>query len=288
MTDVRATSQHDYANYIQGIQNFPAKLKVETKSEDAGWTKQYLSDFAQPEAEYYIDHEYPGWLVWGKTMPAYKSNVKNDIEYDELEWSKRVTIGKLMDRQWFKTIFKYLKQEPRDSNADRFRAASAMMLTFAFELIIRDNLAAATFDEIKDETLAVFGDGSDKHQHRATSEILAGMIGAVMDTSIERRTMVWEFAFPIIQKVFSDGLTPENSGYWTGFLRMILQTRDPQTRLAISGVAKQLPSRHGIKCGFQGELQNSHAPLRHYGCWLALPDGEAHSRKLFSTSGPSL
>lgn len=228
MTDVRATSQHDYANYIQGIQKFPAKLKVETKSEEAGWTEQYLADFAQPEAEYYVDHDYPGWLVWGKTMPAYQSNIKNDIEYDELEWSKRIAIGKLMDRQWFKTIFKYLKQEPRDSNADRFRGASAMMLTFAFELIIRDGLVAATFDDIKEETMAVFEDGSDKHQHRATSEILAGMISAVMDTSIERRTMVWEFAFPIVQKVFSDGLTPENSGYWTGFLRMILQTRDPR------------------------------------------------------------
>jgi proteasome activator subunit 4 len=228
MTDVRATSDHDYANYIQGIQKFPAKLKVETKSQEPGWTKQYLADFAQPEAEYYVDHDYPGWLVWGKTMPAYKANIKNDIEYDELEWQKRTAIGKLMDRQWFKSIFKYLKQEPRDSNADRFRAASAMMLTFAFELIIRDDLVVATFQDIKEETLAVFEDGSDKHQHRATSEILAGLISAVMDTSIERRTMVWEFVFPILQKVFSDGLTPENSGYWTGALRMILQTRDPR------------------------------------------------------------
>jgi proteasome activator subunit 4 len=40
--------------------------------------------------------------------------------------------------------------------------------------------------------------------------------------------MVWEFAFPIIRKVFSDGLTPENSGYWTTFLHMILQGRDPR------------------------------------------------------------
>ena len=40
--------------------------------------------------------------------------------------------------------------------------------------------------------------------------------------------MVWEFAFPIIQRVFSDGLNPENSGYWTTFLHMILQSRDPR------------------------------------------------------------
>ena len=228
MTDVRAVCNHQYSNYIQGIQEFPAKVKIPTNPKKEGYTQDYLKDFAQPDADVYIDHDYPGWLVWGKDMPGYKSNVKNDIEYDELEWKKRTVIGKLLDRNWFVTFFKYLKQEPRDQSADKFRMASAMMLTYAFELIIRDGLAVATFDEIKEETLAVFEDGSDKHQHRATAEILAGLITSVMDTTIERRTMVWEFAFPIIQRVFSDGLTPENSGYWTTFLHMILQSRDPR------------------------------------------------------------
>ena len=228
MTDVRAVCNHEYSNYIQGIQQFPAKVQVEIKSNEPNWTQKHLADFAQPEAEFYVDHDFPGWLAWGKTMPAYKANIKNDIEYDELEWKKRTVIGKHLDRAWFVTFFKYLKQEPRDQSADKFRMASAMMLTYAFELIIRDNLAVATFDEIKEETLAVFEDGSDKHQHRATAEILGGLITAVTDTSIDRRTKVWEFAFPIVQRVFSDGLTPENSGYWTSFLHMILQGRDPR------------------------------------------------------------
>lgn len=228
MTDVRAVCSHDYANYIQALQEFPAKVKVTTYPDKDSWTADYLQAFSKPEADVYIDHDYPGWLVWSKSMPGYKANVKNDIEYDELEWKKRTVIGKLLDRNWFSTFFTYLKQEPRDQSADKFRMASAAMLTYAFELIIRDGLAVATFEEIKEETLAVFEDGSDKHQHRATAEILAGLVTSVMDNSIERRTMVWEFAFPIIRKVFSDGLTPENSGYWTTFLHMILQARDPR------------------------------------------------------------
>ncbi|RMZ89820.1 hypothetical protein DV736_g2949, partial [Chaetothyriales sp. CBS 134916] len=228
MTDVRAVTNHDYANYIQGIQDFPAKVKIATAPADRQYTTNYLAAFAQPEAEVYIDHDYPGWLVWSNNMPGYKSNIENDIEYDQLEWSKRTVLGKILNRDWFKTFFNYLKQEPRDSSADKFRMASAMMLTYCFELIIRDKLAAATFDDIKEETLAVFGNGSEKHQHRAAAEILAGLITSVMDTSIERRTMVWEFTFPILQRVFSEGLTPENSGYWTTFLHMILQSRDPR------------------------------------------------------------
>ena len=228
MVDVRAVCSHEYSNYIQGKQHFPAKIEVAVKSDEEGWTEKFLADFAQPEAEYYVDHDYPGWLVWGKSMPAYKASIRQDIEYDELEWAKRTAMGKLMTREWFSTCFKYLKQEPRDSSADKFRMASAMMLLYAFELMIRDELTVATFDDIKEETLAVFEDGSDKHQHRATAEILGGLISSVMDSSIELRKLVWEFAFPIIRKVFSDGLTPENSGYWTTFLHMILQGRDPR------------------------------------------------------------
>ena len=227
MLDVRAVCNHDFANYIQSKQEYPARISVSVNAEDPQWTGRFLADFAQPEAEYYCDHDFPGWLVWGKTMPAYKA-MKQDIQYDELEWSKRKVIGKLLTREWFSDCFKYLKQEPRDAHADKFRMASALMLHYAFELIIRDELTVTTFEDIKAETLLVFEDGSDKHQHRATAEILGAMISSVTDTTVERRRMVWEFAFPIIRKVFSDLLTPENSGYWTTFLHMILQGRDPR------------------------------------------------------------
>ena len=228
LVDVRAVCSHKYEDYILGKQHFPTKIEVETKPNEPGWTEKYLESFAKPEAEYYIDHEYPGWLVWNKVMPAYKANAAYDIDYDEVEWEVRKTIGKHFTREWFTTFFKYLKQEPRDSSADKFRMSSAMMLHHIFQLMLRDELTTATFEDIKEEIKAVFEDGSDKHQHRATAEIIGGILSAVTDTSIEKRTKVWEWAFPIIRDVFSDGLTPENQGYWTTFVRMIAQCRDPR------------------------------------------------------------
>lgn len=228
MMNIRAASDHDYAKYIQGIHHFPAKLKVTVDSSKSTWTSDYLKDFGQADAEFYVDHDYPGWLVWGKTMPAYKANNQKDIEFDDLEWAKRKTMGKYFTRDWYSTFFKYLKQEPRDAGADKFRTASSLLLGCTFELMIRDGLTIATFDEIKEMTLGVFEDGTDKHQHRATAEILGSLITAVMDLDVERRTMVWEFAFPLIRRIFSDELTPENSGYWTTFLHMIFSSRDPR------------------------------------------------------------
>ncbi|PTU18262.1 hypothetical protein P175DRAFT_0504173 [Aspergillus ochraceoroseus IBT 24754] len=228
MLDVRAICGHEYKNYILGNQNFPSKIKVATKRHEQGWTEQFLANFANPEAEYYVDHDFPGWLVWSDHMPAYKPNVERDIEYDEVEWKVRSRMGKLFTRAWFSKFFMYLKQEPRDPSADKFRMPCAMLLLYAFELMLRDGLTAASFKDIQEEVEAVFEDGSDKHQHRATAEILGALISSVADTSVDKRTLVWEYAFPIVQKIFTDGLTPENSGYWTTFLHMILQCRDPR------------------------------------------------------------
>ncbi|KAL3479098.1 hypothetical protein BJX99DRAFT_223041 [Aspergillus californicus] len=228
MVDVRALCNHDYKNYIMGNQDFPARINVATKRNEKGWTEEFLASFANPETDYYIDHDFPGWLVWADHMPGYRPNIERDVEYDEVEWQIRSHMGKIFNRAWFSKFFMYLKQEPRDPSADKFRMPCAMLLLNAFELMLRDGLTAATFDDIKEEIEAVYEDGSDKHQHRATAEILGGLVSSVADSSVEKRTAVWEYAFPIVQKIFIDGLTPENSGYWTAFLHMILQCRDPR------------------------------------------------------------
>lgn len=228
MIDVRAICSHSYENYILAKQHFPARIQVAAKRDEKGWTEEFLSAFSKPEAEYYVDHDFPGWLVWPEKFPAYKANIKRDIEYDEVEWKVRSHMGRLFTRQWFAKFFDYLKQEPRDASSDKFRMPCAMMLLYVFELMFRDELTAATFDEIKEEIARVFEDGSDKHQHRATAEILGALIASVMDTDVEKRKLVWEYAFPMVRKILSDGLTPENSGYWTTFLHMVLQCRDPR------------------------------------------------------------
>lgn len=226
VVQTRAITGHSYEKYLLGEEELPDKIKVPTKAEDPKWTEEYLACFAKPEAKYYVDADYPGWLVWNKTMPAFLPNAPQ-LPYDEVEDGVRQKIGKLLDRHWFSTLFAYLKQEPRDSLADRFRSSNAMLLSSAFELVF-SGLAQATFADIKDLTQSVYSDGSDKHQHRATSEIMAALLCCAPDLTPEQRTEVWEYAFPIVRGIFKDGLTPENSNYWTNFLHLVLQGKDPR------------------------------------------------------------
>ncbi len=227
LIDSRASASHAYENYLLDKPHLQAKMQVTTRQDDPSWTDDFLASFAKPEAEYYVDHDHPGWLVWEKTMPAYKSNPKVDLEYDDTENNVRAQIGTILDRPWFTAAFGFLKQEPRDAAADRFRVSNAMMLAYTFELMWAGYTEAKLAD-IKEEVKQVFGDGTDKHQHRATAEILGGLLTSTVDKPLEIRTEIWEYAYPIFQKVFSDGLTPENISYWTTFLHLVLQGKDPR------------------------------------------------------------
>lgn len=225
--DARASAQHKYENYILDKQHLPAKIQVPTRQDDPHSTAHFLSNFAKPEAEYYVDHDHPGWLVWDKLIPAYKPNPNVHMEYDDVETKALKHIGKIVDRVWFSTFFEYLKQEPRDANADRFRISSAILLVNAFKLM-HAGYTSTKLSDIKELVEQIYGDGSDKHQHRSTAEILGALLMSTTDRPIELRTTIWEYAFPIVQRIFHEGLTPENLTYWVTFLHLVIQGKDPR------------------------------------------------------------
>ncbi|KAI9829442.1 MAG: hypothetical protein M1826_005624 [Phylliscum demangeonii] len=227
LIEMRALCEHSYENLLLDKQTLPGKVLIPTPADDPAWTDEFLAGFARPETEYYVDHDHPGWLVWDASMPVYRANIERGLQYDALETRIRSRIGGLLTRTWFATFFGYLKQEPRDASADRFRVTSAMLLVYALKLVL-DGVAAASLPDVKAEVGAIFEEGSDKHQHRATAEILSALLTAVQDEPMGRRQPVWEYAFPFIRRVFSDLLTPENIGYWSTFLHVVVQGKDPR------------------------------------------------------------
>jgi len=226
LAQTRALVGHKYENYLLDEQSDPDEVSVPCDREDPKWTQQYLKSFAQPEAEAYIDSDFPGWLVWQKTMRGFRTGPSR-LKYDEVEQRVRQKMGSFIDRHWLSTYFGYMKQEPRDQHADRFRMSSSMIVAYAMDLMAA-GLTPATFDDFKDLTQAVYGDGSDKHQHRAMSEIMGAMLSSSEDFETELRTKVWDFAFPIVRRIFSDGLTPENSSYWSTFVTLVVGGKDPR------------------------------------------------------------
>ena len=226
LIQTRALTGHKYENYLMDEQKDPDEVSIPTDPDDPTWTQRYLEAFAKPDAEAYIDSDFPGWLVWQKSMRGYQTGPSN-LEYDSVEHAVRKKMGAHIDRHWLSTYFGYMKQEPRDQASDRFRMHSSMIVAYAMDLMAA-GLTVATFEDFKDLTQAVYGDGSDKHQHRAMAEIMGAMISSSEDFELDLRTKVWEFAFPILRRIFSDGLTPENSSYWSTLVTLVVGGKDPR------------------------------------------------------------
>lgn len=225
--DMRAVADHDFACLLLEKKKVPGFVKVVPDREDPEWGNKQLAQFAHADAELYVDHEYPGWLVWGKTFPAFKASESNCLEYDDVESKIRAQIGAMLDKAWFTTYFGYIKQEPRDASHDRFRMSNVMTMTSCFQLVFA-GLTPTTFEDLKHLVEEVFGDGSDKHQHRATAEIMAGLLTASVPLEAKLRETVWAYAFPLVRNVFDNGLTHDNTSYWSTFLDVVLQNKDPR------------------------------------------------------------
>ncbi|KAI1848829.1 hypothetical protein JX266_005257 [Neoarthrinium moseri] len=226
--DQRAVYNHSYKDYLEEKEKDSNKIIVPVTESDAAHTDKFLDQFKHSEnADYYIDTDHVGWLVWGKQFTAFKAKPNRFDDYDDVERAARKQIGKLLTREWLAKCFDYLKQEPRDSSSDRFRSQNVILLMHVFDLMNYDQ-TALTFDDVKELTLEVYGDGSDKHQHRATAEIVGALLAGSADDPIEMRDRSWGFAQPLMLKIFADSLTPENLNYWSTCLHFIIDTKDPR------------------------------------------------------------
>lgn len=227
--DMRAVYGHDYDNYLLerevGDRN---RLEVAVAKGDAAFTRRFLDAFKDPEgAEYLVDLDHPGWLVWGSKFTALRARPLPFDAYDEVENGVREQIGRIVTREWMSQCFEYLKQEPREQAMDRFRMSHVCLLMHVFDLM-HYGKTAATLDDVEELTRGVYGDGSDKHQHRATSEILGALLVGSSDDPPEMRDRVWRFAAPMLLGIFTDDLTPENLQYWLSCVHAVLDTKDPR------------------------------------------------------------
>ncbi|KAI1380080.1 hypothetical protein F4677DRAFT_250635 [Hypoxylon crocopeplum] len=226
--DRRAVYGHSYRNYLEENEQDINKVVVPIPKGDAEFTQTFLESFKHPEdADYFVDTDHPGWLVWGKEFNAFKARPGKFEDYDEVEKAARQQIGKLVTREWLSRCFEYLKQEPRDNSSDRFRTSNAVLLMHVFDLMIYGQ-TELKFEDVKELVAEVYGDGSDKHQHRATAEILGSLIVGTAYDPVDMKEQVWNFAQPMILDIFADKLTPDNLSYWVTCLHFIVDTKDPR------------------------------------------------------------
>ncbi|KAF4457725.1 proteasome activator subunit 4 [Fusarium albosuccineum] len=225
----RAVCGHEYRNYLlEKAVDDRNQIQVAVEKGDADFTHDFLESFKQPEdAPYMVDADHPGWLVWGEKFTAYRAKPPQIDQYDEVEGAVRDQLGQILNREWLSQYFDYLKQEEQDASTDQFRVHNVRLLVHVFDLMHRGK-TEVTLEDVKELTKEVLEDGNDKHQHRATSEILGALLAGSRNDPPEIRNRVWEYAAPLMLKILADDLTPDNSQYWFSCLDLILNHKDPR------------------------------------------------------------
>lgn len=258
--DVRAAYDHDYRNYLLENQKSADqnRLEIEVTDGSSEFTKKYLDSFAEdPEnAEYMVDADHPGWLVWGKKFTAFRAKPRPFDAYDEVERAVRDQMGSMLTKEWLSQVFGYMKQEPRESS-DRIRASNIYTLMNVFDLMYYDR-TKVTLEDVIALVEDVYGDGSDRNQHRATAEIIAALLTGSSDNPVEMRKPVWDFAAPKLLHILTEELTPENQGYWTNCLHIIVDSKDPrrtaEIQEALSSFRLDITSNAAFKEGSKIQL----------------------------------
>jgi proteasome activator subunit 4 len=224
--DVRAVYGHDYRNYLTEQKTDINKFQVPVPNDDPLMTDTFLAKFeSYDNVSHFVDFPYPGWLVWGKKLPAASADPK-PLLYDGLDERVREQIGKVITRDWLQKCFEYLRQEPMDPSLD-FRVENFVLLMKLFGLV-HHGKTAATFVDVVELVKEVYSDGSDKHQHRATAEILCALLTGSIDQPKEIRDKVWKFAAPTMLAIIAGDLTPDNLSCWMACLRHIFEHKDPR------------------------------------------------------------
>lgn len=223
--DMRAVYEHSYENYLREKE---VQLNRYDVPVDEALTKTFLDQFADGDTtKDFVDDDYPGWLVWPKKITMVKSRPVMFRGFDKVETAVRQQIAGVLTKDWFKQCFDYMKQEPRDASTDRFRMQNFSLLVNIFDLLYGVE-PAASIDEIIEMVKEVYGDGTDKHQHRATAEILCSMLCSSIDQEIELRNTVWGFAATMMLQIIATDLTPDNLTYWMTALHLVGGGKDPR------------------------------------------------------------
>ncbi|KAI0998040.1 hypothetical protein K3495_g10150 [Podosphaera aphanis] len=225
---IRQKFSHSFEKFVRDEENTSDLVEVIVQKDDPNWTKNFLASFQKSEVpNYFVDRDYPGWLVWQKKFQATRACPLVVTDWDELERSVRVQIGSLLTREWYSKLFGYMKQEPRSSTVDRFRISITVLLSHAFNLTV-EGLSTATFEDLKELLKETFGDGTDMHQHRTAAEIIGAMLLSGQRNTLEIRNKLWSFAVPFLLDIISDGLTPDTIAYWMTCLHIVLGGKDPR------------------------------------------------------------
>ncbi|OLL23544.1 Proteasome activator complex subunit 4 [Neolecta irregularis DAH-3] len=223
----RVFAQNNRANWVLDEVRAPNTTYVSTQS-DPDFLELFLHRKVHSnQKQIYFDSCNKGWLAWPDRIEAWSNNLT--IITQNLTGEERESVdylAKQLTPDFFRAFFERLTEEPPGHLGNNFNHGLVISCKLLFTILWSSNYGA-TPEEVKEQILEMYGKGSIVHQHRALSEVLSALLRSLRFANEEQQEQVWEWIMPLLQKIFSDDLTPDNINFWKDFIHISVENQDP-------------------------------------------------------------
>ncbi|CAJ0904050.1 1258_t:CDS:10 [Entrophospora sp. SA101] len=215
----------------------PLKKTLYVKSPlPTGFTDNYLESGVTPiesenDAKNLIlqDKTNIGWYVWPEKLQYYVPRT-NSITMPAVDNLSNPAYLKLLEKfsenSFWSSFILYLSQESTRDREDVFSVINANLFKSIFQMY------EDSFLEIIIPEITKLCKSTEKHQQRAVSEIMAGIVRGSKHWKLESLKSLWSWLIPLLENTFNL-ITPDSLIYWEKFLGYCLRNRDPRRVLPI-------------------------------------------------------
>lgn len=207
--------------------NNPLKKKVPVQPSHS-YTQEVLHNFKVPvdlhdQRPIFLDKELECSLAWKSRLSLYCLPHSSRSTFQPWEAASQEAVSVVREivsspRFWQK-LQGYLSEENHEQS------------------MVQDNVSCvkSIFQLLEDEPLKVFKpvlmtllDDKEPDKQRAGAELLAGVLNGSKHWPLVKQKALWEWARPVIRKIFAQNLKTDTLTIWTSFIEYVFYNKDPR------------------------------------------------------------
>ncbi|KAG9314593.1 hypothetical protein JVU11DRAFT_5396 [Chiua virens] len=215
---MRTHAKNDEELWLCQWQN-PLSRKMSVNDRD-----EFLSALQKPVVgpnDFFVDKFETGFLTWTSTVRGYIIS-NQPIGWDVSSSESLAIISEYTGKEYYSKLAALWSQETENSSGTADLRSENVLFVKSIAKMFED----ATLQDLL-EVVEPLLTNMDKFQQAAAAEILAGLLRGSKHWSQRGLNTLWSWFVPRFDRILSQA-RPDTVVYWTSFLQMVLEDRDPR------------------------------------------------------------
>ncbi|KAI0034951.1 hypothetical protein K488DRAFT_76958 [Vararia minispora EC-137] len=210
--------------------NNPLKRRRRIANPSKELTKEFLDSYRRRpdlsivgDEPVYFDKAISGWLAWADTIPSRCASHMTKPSLKPWDKESEGAVDAIREAaqtmQFWKDLSVHYAAETGTENVTSDNIAVVKSIV----QILEDESFQLLQDLIEDLIAQ-----ADQNKQRGAAEFLAGLLNGTKNWPTNSQRRLWEWAMPLIRRVFSQMIKTDTLPIWTSFLDYMLLHKDPR------------------------------------------------------------